>query len=95
LEPLDREASRLIAETARRVSVTTAISPRALIDIAIVGWSAIRLIRRLAELYGGRPGGLAQWRLLRQVALHTLITGGMAAGDEVVSQLLGQGLAAR
>lgn len=95
LEPLDRVATRLIAEAARRVSVTTALSPRALLDIAVVLWSAFRLIRRLAELYGGRPGTLAQWRLMRQVVLHTLITGGMAAGDEVVSQLLGQGLAAR
>lgn len=95
LEPLDREATRLIAEASRRVSVTTALSPRALLDITIVLWSAFRLIRRLAELYGGRPGTLAQWRLMRQVLVHTLITGGMAAGDEVVSQLLGQGLAAR
>jgi putative membrane protein len=95
LEPLDRAATRLIAEAARRVSVTTAISPRAAIDIAIVAWTAFRLVRRLAELYGGRPGTLAQWRLARQVLVHTLITGGMAAGDEVVSQLLGQGLAAR
>jgi putative membrane protein len=95
LEPLDRAATRLIAEAARRVSVTTAISPRAAIDVAIVAWTAFRLVRRLAELYGGRPGTLAQWRLARQVLVHTLITGGMAAGDEVVSQLLGQGLAAR
>jgi putative membrane protein len=95
LEPLDRAATKLIAETARRVSVTTALSPRALLDIAIVVWSAFRLVRRLAELYGGRPGTLAQWRLMRQVLVLTLVSGGMAAGDEVVSQLLGQGLAAR
>jgi putative membrane protein len=95
LEPLDREAVGLVAAAARRVSVTTALSPRAAIDVVVVVWTAFRLVRRLGDLYGGRPGGLAEWRLLRRVAVQVLVSGGMAAGDEVVGQLLGQGLAAR
>lgn len=95
LEPLDREATRLVAEAARRVSVVTAVSPRAAIDLAMVFASAVRLIRRIAELYGGRPGTLGMWKLLRHVLGHMAVTGGMAAGDTILDQLVGQGLAAK
>lgn len=95
LEPIDREATRLVAEAARRVSVVTAISPKAAVDLAMVCATAIRLVRRLAELYGGRPGTLGVWRLARQVTGHLAVTGGMAAGDTILDQLIGHGLAAK
>ena len=95
MTPLDAEARRLILDAAKRVSVVTAISPRALVDIAYVLFEAGRLIRRLAELYGGRPGTLGFIRLTRNVLAHLAVTGVMAAGDEFVHQIVGQGLAAR
>ncbi len=95
LEPLDREALRMVAAASRRVSLVTALSPRAVLDLSVVFYTAITLIRRLAELYGGRPGTLGQWRLFRHVLGHLALTGTMAAGDEVIQQLLGQGLAAK
>lgn len=95
LEPLDREATRLVAEAARRVSVVTAISPRAAVDLAMVFATAVRLIRRIAELYGGRPGTFGMMKLLRHVLAHMALTGGMAAGDTILDQIVGHGLAAR
>ncbi len=95
LEPLDREATRIVAEAARRVSLVTALSPRAAIDLAIVFFTTLRLIRQIADLYGGRPGTLGQWRLLRHVLSHMAVTGGMAAGDTLLEQIMGQGLAAK
>ncbi|RIK83689.1 MAG: TIGR01620 family protein [Hyphomicrobiales bacterium] len=95
LGPLDRQAQALILDAAKRVSVVTAVSPRALVDIAYVLYEAAKLIRRLAELYGGRPGALGFVRLFRDVLAHLAVTGAVAAGDEFVHQLVGQGLAAR
>lgn len=95
LAPLDARAQDLILDAAKRVSVVTAVSPRALIDIAYVLFEAGRLIRRLAELYGGRPGTLGFMRLARDVLAHLAVTGVVAAGDEFVHQIVGQGLAAR
>jgi putative membrane protein len=95
LAPLDEQAQILILDAAKRVSVVTAVSPRALVDIAYVLYEAGKLIRRLAELYGGRPGTLGLIRLFRDVLAHLAVTGAMAAGDEFVQQVLGQGLAAR
>ena len=95
LSPLDERARVLVLDAAKRVSLVTAISPRALVDLAYVTFEAARLIRRLAELYGARPGTLGFFRLIRSVLAHLAVTGSIAAGDSVVQQLIGQGLAAR
>jgi putative membrane protein len=93
--PLDEQARREIAVAAKRVSVVTAISPRALLDVLFVVAQAMRLMRRIAEIYGGRPGYLGAIKLARSVASHLAITGGMAVGDSLVQQVLGHGIAAK
>jgi len=95
MTPLDAEARRLVSSAAQRVSIVTAVSPRAAIDILFVFVAALRLIRQLACLYGGRPGALGMIRLLRQIIAHLAITGGMAASDSVIQQMLGHGIAAK
>lgn len=95
LVPIDVRARTLILDAAKRVSVVTAVSPRALVDVAYILFESGRLIRRIAELYGGRPGMLGFLRLARGVLAHLAVTGMMAAGDEFVHQIVGQGLAAR
>jgi putative membrane protein len=70
-------------------------SPRAVIDLLFVGAEILRLIRRLATLYGGRPGAIGFYRLARATIGHLAVTGGIAAGDSIVQQILGHGVAAR
>ncbi|WGD54070.1 TIGR01620 family protein [Bradyrhizobium sp. CB1650] len=95
MSPLDAEARRLVSSAAQRVSIVTAVSPRALIDVLFVFVASLRLIRQLARLYGGRPGALGVIRLIRHVIAHLAITGGMAASDSLVQQMLGHGIAAK
>lgn len=95
LRPLDERARAIIAESSKRVSLVTAVSPRALVDILFVGAETLRLIRRLATLYGGRPGFFGSMRLLRAVFAQFLVTGGLAIGDDLAGQFLGHGVAAR
>lgn len=95
LAPLDAQAKILILDAAKRVSLVTAVSPRALVDIAYVVFEGGRLIRRLAELYGGRPGTLGFFRLARSALAHLAVTGSIAVGDSFVQQIVGHGLAAK
>lgn len=95
LGPLDARAKAMILEAAKRVSLVTAVSPRALVDVAYVVFEAGRLIRRLSELYGGRPGTLGFFRLARSVLAHLAVTGSIAVGDSFVQQIVGHGLAAK
>jgi putative membrane protein len=95
MAPLDQEASRLVARTATRVSLVTAVSPRAAIDLAFVLFAALAMIRRLAALYGGRPGFLGMIRLVRHIVAHLTVTGTLAAGDSLIQQMLGHGVAAK
>lgn len=92
---LDQQAKNLVMQSAKRVSVITAVSPRALIDVGYVLFESGRLIRRLSELYGGRPGTLGFFKLVRDVAAHLAVTGSIAVGDSLVQQLVGHGLAAK
>jgi putative membrane protein len=95
MSPLDIEARRLVSVAAQRVSVVTAVSPRAVVDVLFVAAAAIRLVRQLAKLYGGRPGTLGMITLMRHAISHLAITGGMAASDSMIQQVLGHGIAAR
>ncbi|OAI31592.1 hypothetical protein A1351_04780 [Methylosinus sp. R-45379] len=93
--PLDAQARREIADASKRVSIVTTVSPRALLDVLFVAAQAIRLMRRIAEIYGGRPGMLGFFKLARSVGAHLAITGGLAIGDSLLQQVVGHGIAAK
>jgi len=95
MTPLDQEARRLISSATQRVSIVTAVSPNAAIDMLFVLAAALRLVRQLALLYGGRPGTLGLVRLMRHVVAHLAVTGGVAASDSLIQQMLGHGIAAK
>lgn len=95
LRPLDLEARKMILNSAKRVSVVTAVSPRAIIDLGYVLYEVVGLIRRLATLYGARPERFGLISLVKRVISHLAVTGTLAVGDGLVEQFIGQGLATR
>ncbi len=62
---LDSAARREVEAAARQVAAVTALVPLALADVVAALGSNIRMIRRIAEIYGGRSGTLGSWRLTR------------------------------
>lgn len=89
LAPLDRLAAREVESAARQVATVTALVPLALADVVAALTANIRMIRRIAEVYGGRSGVLGSWRLTRAVLTHMVATGAVAVGDDMLEPVLG------
>lgn len=89
LAPLDTAASREVEAAARQVATVTALVPLALADVATALTASLRMIRRIAEIYGGRAGFLGSWRLTRAVFVHLVATGAVAVGDDLLEPILG------
>ena len=89
LAPLDAQARLEIEGAARQVATVTALVPLALADVATALTANIRMIRRIAEVYGGRSGALGSWRLTRSVLTHLVATGAVAVGDDLVHSVAG------
>jgi putative membrane protein len=92
---LDGAARRFITVSARRVATVTALSPMMLISVGFVAFENLRLIRKLATLYGGRPGFTGLMGLARRVLTHLVATGGVALTDDLLGQFIGQDLVRR
>lgn len=92
LAPLDAAAQREVEAAARQVATVTALVPLALADVAAALTANMRMIRRVAEIYGGRAGTLGSWRLFRAVMTHLVATGAVAAGDDLIGALAGGGV---
>ena len=93
-EALDAKARATVAESAKRVSVLTALSPSPALDMMFVAYQSLAMLRRLAELYGGQPGFFGLMRLARRVITHIVVTGGIAltldlAQDMISKRLVG------
>jgi putative membrane protein len=89
LAPLDAAARAEVETAARQVATVTALVPIALADVAVALSANIRMIRRIAELYGGRSGTLGAGRLTRAVLTHLVATGAVAIGDDMISSIAG------
>ena len=92
LGPLDQQVRREIEAASRQVATVTAFVPLALADVAMALWANLRMIRRIAEIYGGKSGSFGSWRLLRRVFSHLLATGAIALTDDLIHSVAGGGL---
>ena len=92
LAPLDARAREEVEAAARQVATVTAVVPLALADVFTALTANMRMIRRIAEIYGGRSGTLGSWRLTRQVLSHLVATGAVAVGDDLIGSIAGGGV---
>ena len=95
LTQLDQQARREIEAAARTVAAATALIPLALADVLAALTANLRMIRRMAEIYGGRAGAVGGWRLARTVIAHLVATGAVAAGDDLIHTVAGGGVLAK
>jgi putative membrane protein len=92
LATLDAEARLVVEAAARQVATVTALVPLALADVAVAGFANLRMIRRIAEIYGGRSGSFGSLRLLRRVFASLLAAGALALTDDMIGSVAGGGV---
>ena len=92
LQILDAEARLVVEAAARQVAMVTALVPLALADVAAAGFANLRMIRRIAEIYGGRSGSFGSLRLLRRVFASLLAAGALALTDDMIGSVAGGGV---
>ncbi len=108
-QALRAEADRLGRSAAVQMVAGIAAMPSPALDVAMVAWRGVRLVRQVAQLYGVRPGTLGTLALLRRTAGAATMVGaaefaGNAAAHAVLShpllahlagEMAGAGVAAR
>ncbi len=108
-EVLRAEADRLGRGAAVQMVAGIAAMPSPALDVALVAWRGVRLVRQVAQLYGVRPGLLGTVALLRRTMTAATMVGaaefaGNAAAHAVLShpllahlagEMAGAGIAAR
>ncbi|WP_137111843.1 YcjF family protein [Rhodobacter sp. SY28-1] len=92
LTTLDAEARLVIEGAARQVATVTALVPLALADVAMALVANLRMIRRIAEIYGGRSGSFGSLKLLRRVFGSLLAAGALALTDDMIGSVAGGGV---
>lgn len=92
LTTLDAEARLVIEGAARQVATVTALVPLALADVATAAVANLRMIRRIAEIYGGRSGSFGSLKLLRRVFGSLLAAGALALTDDMIGSVAGGGV---
>lgn len=94
LSVIDRRAYQMVLRAARDTAVGTALSPAAILDLLIVLWRNLRLVREVAGLYGARPGYLGSLRLLRKMLANLAVAGVAESAHHMTVEALGGSLAA-
>jgi len=92
---LDRQARREISRSAAESTLMIAVSPLALVDMAFIAWRNLRLVNRIATLYGIELGYFSRIRLFRLVLLNIAFAGASELVREVGMDWVSQDIAAR
>lgn len=87
ISQIDREAQAKIKAASLQAAISTAISPLALLDAAIVLWRTLRLTKEIALLYGYKPGWLSSITLLKQGAFNIFFAGATELALEYTNEL--------
>ncbi|WP_147198109.1 YcjF family protein [Pantoea sp. CCBC3-3-1] len=92
---LDLQARREIGRSAAESTLMIAVSPLALVDMAFIAWRNLRLVNRIAVIYGIELGYFSRLRLFRLVLLNMAFAGASELVREVGMDWMSQDLAAR
>ncbi|QFI54861.1 YcjF family protein [Aeromonas simiae] len=91
----DRQAQSRVVKWAAEAAVMVALSPLAVVDMALILWRNLRMIDDIADVYGIELGYWSRIRLIRQVFRNLLYAGATELVTDVGVDVLGADLAGR
>lgn len=84
-----REAAETLGRTASvQVVAGIAAMPSPVLDVGLVAWRGVRLVRQVAALYGLRPGLLGTLSLLRRTAMSATVVGTVELASNTAAHAL-------
>ncbi|NDL62373.1 YcjF family protein [Acerihabitans arboris] len=92
---IDRRVRAEISRSAAESALLIAVSPLAIVDMGFIAWRNLRLINRVAALYGIEVGYFSRIRLFRLVLLNIAFAGVSEWVREVGMDWMSQDLTAR
>lgn len=92
---LDKQARAEISRYAAESAIMVACSPLALVDMAFIAWRNVRLVNRIANLYGIELGYFSRLRLLKMVLFNIAFAGVTDVVRDVGMDWLSQDITAR
>lgn len=87
-QPLDIQARRMLQRDAVGTGLLVATSPWVTVDILLVIWRNMRMMRKIAVCYGLPVSQLSSWRLARHVLRNIALAGGTEAAIGALSDSL-------
>jgi len=92
LKGLDDRAEKVIRDTALRVAAETAFMPWPLADVLLLFLSNLQMFRRIAQIYGSRPGVVASWIFSRKVLAQLVVAGALSESGQLINAVVGNQL---
>ncbi len=92
---VDKQVRREISRSAAESALMVAVSPLAIVDMAFIAWRNLRLINRVAALYGIDLGYFSRIRLFKVVLINIAFAGVTEWVREIGVDWMSQDLAAR
>ena len=75
LRQLDKKAKDVIIRRSIETSIFVAVSPLAMLDMALAGLKMMRMVREISEIYGFKPSFWAKIKLYKTVAKNVIFIG--------------------
>lgn len=95
LQPLDRQAYRVVSRAARDAGIGVLLSPAGLLDAVLVIWRTSRMIRDVALVYGFRPSRIGRFALTRRVLENAAMAGAVEYLGDLLTAHIGAGIAGK
>jgi putative membrane protein len=95
LNSIDTLAEEKIKAASLQASISTAISPLALLDVIILIWRSFLLTKDIANLYGFKPGWITTLSLLKQGSFNIFFAGAVELASEYANEIAGHSITAK